>query len=80
MKKLLTFVLLLIVLTGCHQDTRVRTKRTFEPLPKVQQERVSKWEWLAKYLKATHPEWPQSVEEITAELEYQEMLEEQKRD
>lgn len=85
MKKLL-LLLILVILQGCnipappaqaqkeifpsqrpclrihvHQDARLHKKIN-----------DSKWEKVAVELKKRHPEWPQTVAEITAELDYAE--------
>jgi hypothetical protein len=66
-------LILIIFLAGCHCDNRTTTIKDIST-PIRNSHPVSKWEFIAKYLKLTHPEWPETIKEITAELEYQEML------
>lgn len=80
MKKLLLIVVMLISLLFSCQDKRVRVKPTFRPLPQKTQEEIKrhKWRWIAIFLKNTY-NLKESVEEIEAELIYQEYLLQQKK-
>lgn len=67
-------ILLLCASFGC-QDTRVRIKPKLLPLTKQQQESLkhNKWHYMAIWLKVQY-KMKESVEEIAAELAYQEFL------